>query len=72
MSGKFPRYYVQKYDVNNLYKFNLDSRTRLIYTSVADDSGVVVVFWRFWITRSMKKDSVIAKLCLSKSDTFFE
>jgi len=40
---KFPRYYVQKYGVNNLYKFNLDSRTRLIYTLVADESGVAVV-----------------------------
>jgi hypothetical protein len=40
---KFPKYYVQKYGVNNLYKFNLDSRTRLIYTLVADESGVTVV-----------------------------
>ena len=29
--------------MNNLYKFNLDSRTRLIYTFVADESGVAVV-----------------------------
>ena len=41
--GKFPRYYVQKYGINNLYKFNLNSRTRLIYTLVADESGVAVV-----------------------------
>jgi hypothetical protein len=40
---KFPKYYVQKYGVNNLYKFNLDSRTRLIYTLVAGESGVAVV-----------------------------
>ena len=40
---RFPKYYVQKYGVNNLYKFNLDSRTRLIYTLVADESGVAVV-----------------------------
>jgi hypothetical protein len=40
---KFPKYYVQKFGVNNLYKFNLDSRTRLIYTLVADGSGVAVV-----------------------------
>jgi hypothetical protein len=40
---KFPRCYVQRYGVNNLYKFNLDSRTRLIYTLVADESGVAVV-----------------------------
>jgi hypothetical protein len=40
---KFPRYYVQKYGVNNLYKSNLDSRTRLIYTLVADELGVAVV-----------------------------
>ena len=41
--GKFPRYYIQKYGVNNLYKFNLDSRTRLIYTLIADELGVAVV-----------------------------
>jgi hypothetical protein len=40
---KFPRSYVQKYGVNNLYKYNLDSRIRLIYTLIADESGVVVV-----------------------------
>jgi hypothetical protein len=40
---KYPRYYVQKYGVNNLYKFNLDSRTRLIYTLVAEETGVAAV-----------------------------
>jgi len=39
----FPRYYVQKFGVNNLYKFNLDVRTRLVYTLVAEESGVAVV-----------------------------
>ncbi|MEM3725921.1 MAG: hypothetical protein QXK98_03550 [Candidatus Bathyarchaeia archaeon] len=40
---KIPKYYVRKFGVNNLYKFNLDARTRLIYTLVADESGVAVV-----------------------------
>lgn len=40
---KIPKYYVRKYGANNLYKFNLDSRRRLIYTLVADVSGVAVV-----------------------------
>jgi len=40
---KFPKYYVQKYGVNNLYKFNLDSRMRLVYTLVAGESGIAVV-----------------------------
>jgi hypothetical protein len=40
---KYPRYYVQKYGVNNLYKFNLDSRTRLMYALVAEETGVAVV-----------------------------
>lgn len=39
---KQPSYYVQKYGVNNLYKFNLDSSTRLIYTLVAEKTGVAV------------------------------
>ena len=41
--NKFPKYYVQKHGVNNLYKFNLDSRMRLIYTLVAEETGVAVV-----------------------------
>ena len=40
---KHPKYYVRKYGVNNLYKFNLDSSTRLIYTLVAEQTGVAVV-----------------------------
>jgi len=40
---KFPRYYVQKYGVNNLYKVNLDSRIRLIYTLVAEKTGIALV-----------------------------
>ena len=40
---KYPRYYVRKYGVNNLFKFNLDSKTRLIYTLVAEETGVALV-----------------------------
>jgi hypothetical protein len=41
--NKYPKYYVRKYGVNNLYKYNLDSSTRLIYTLVAEETGVAVV-----------------------------
>ena len=41
--SKFPRFYVQRYGVNNLYKYNLDRANRLIYTLVGDESGVAVV-----------------------------
>jgi len=40
---KFPKYYIRKYQINNLHKLNLDSRTRLTYTLVAEESGVTVV-----------------------------
>jgi hypothetical protein len=40
---KFPRIYVQKYNVTSLYKYNLDASNRLIYTLVADESGTAVV-----------------------------
>jgi mRNA-degrading endonuclease RelE of RelBE toxin-antitoxin system len=40
---KFPKYYVLKYGINNLYKYNLDGGNRLIYTLVADESGVAIV-----------------------------
>jgi len=40
---KFPKVYVKKYGVKNLYKYNLDRSKRLIYTLVADASGIAVV-----------------------------
>ena len=40
---KFPKYYVDKYRIHNLYKMNLDSRTRLTYTLVAEEAGVAVI-----------------------------
>ena len=40
---KFPKYYVQKYGINNLYKYNLDAANRLIYTLVTDELGITVV-----------------------------
>jgi hypothetical protein len=40
---KFPKIYVQKYGVTNLYKYNLDRSSRLTYTIVGDESGLAVV-----------------------------
>jgi len=40
---KFPKYYVQKYGINSLYKYNLDASNRLVYTLIADESGIAVV-----------------------------
>ncbi len=40
---KFPRIYVQKFNVTSLYKYNLDASNRLIYALVADESGTAVV-----------------------------
>jgi len=68
---KFPRYYVQKFGINNLYKLNLDLRTRLIYTLVAEETGSLLLFWRFWIIRSMRKDLVMRRLRLSEFDACF-
>ena len=40
---KFPKLYVVKYSITNLYKYNLDRSHRLTYTIVADSSGATVV-----------------------------
>jgi hypothetical protein len=40
---KFPKIYIQKYGITNLYKYNLDRSNRLTYTLVADASGIAVV-----------------------------
>jgi hypothetical protein len=40
---KFPKTYIQRYNIASLYKYNLDKSHRLTYTIVADSSGVAVV-----------------------------
>jgi hypothetical protein len=40
---KFPKSYVQKYDITSLYKYNLDASNRLMYSLVADESGIALV-----------------------------
>ena len=40
---KFPKIYIQKYGITNLYRYNLDKSNRLTYTIVADESGMAVV-----------------------------
>ncbi len=40
---KFPRIYIQRYGITNLYRYNLDRSTRLTYTIVGDASGLAVV-----------------------------
>ena len=40
---KFPKYYIAKYGIRNLYKMNLDAHTRLIYTLVSEKTGVAVI-----------------------------
>jgi len=40
---QIPRYYVDRYGVNNLYRLRLDRARRLCYTLAADQEGVKVV-----------------------------
>jgi len=40
---QIPKYYVDKYGVNNLYRLRLDRARRCCYTIIADDDGVKVV-----------------------------
>jgi hypothetical protein len=40
---KFPKIYVQRYGITNLFKYNLDASNRLTYTLVAGESGTAVV-----------------------------
>jgi len=40
---RIPKYYVEKYSVNNLYRLRLDRARRCCYTIVADSEGTKVV-----------------------------
>jgi hypothetical protein len=40
---KFPKKYVKKYGITNLWKINLDSGYRLIYTIIAEESFKIPV-----------------------------
>jgi len=39
----WPKKYVKKYDINNLYRYSLGSKWRMIYTLVGDASGLVCI-----------------------------
>jgi len=41
--GQIPKYYVDKYGVNNLYRLRLDKTRRCCYSIVADGEGAKVV-----------------------------
>lgn len=39
----WPKIYVQNYGIRNLFKFNLETSFRLIYTVVAEANGLSVI-----------------------------
>lgn len=40
----WPREYIQKYDINNLWKYNLDSYWRLIYTLTGNHVEMFLIY----------------------------
>ena len=47
---QIPKYYFQKYELNNLYVINLDSSRRLSYTLVFNGTGVCCVLLEVFLT----------------------
>lgn len=45
-----PRYYIQRYDLNNLYVLDLDSSRRLSYTLLHNGIGVAVILLEVFLT----------------------
>ena len=43
----WPKEYVQKYDVRNLWKYNLDSNWRLIYTITGDQVNIFLIYLEY-------------------------
>ena len=43
----WPKEYVQKFDVNNLWKYNLDSNWRLMYTIQGNEVNLFVIYLEF-------------------------
>jgi len=44
---KFPKEYVEKYQINSLFKLNLDRRNRLTYTILAEGRDKIVIVIEF-------------------------
>jgi len=40
---QIPKYYIEKYGINNLYRLRLDKIRRLCYTLIADEAGSKIV-----------------------------
>jgi hypothetical protein len=46
---QIPKYYIEKYDINNLYRLRLDKIRRLCYTLVADEEGSKIVILEIFL-----------------------
>ncbi len=43
----WPREYIQKYGIKNLWKFNLDSYWRLVYTITGDQARLFLIYLEY-------------------------
>ena len=43
----WPKEYIQKYDLSNLWKFNLDSYWRLLYTITGNEISLFLIYLEF-------------------------
>lgn len=44
---KWPKEYIQKYNINNLWKYKLDSYWRLVYTITRDEVDFFLIYMEF-------------------------
>ena len=51
----FPKEYVQKYSINNLWKYDLPSAWRLIYTIESDEVTIVSIILEWFDHREYEK-----------------
>ncbi|MFH0906603.1 MAG: hypothetical protein V1824_04680 [archaeon] len=43
----WPKEYIQKYDIKNLWKYNLDSNWRLVYTITGDSIDLFLIYLEY-------------------------
>ena len=46
---QIPKYYIDKYNINNLYRLRLDKIRRLCYTLIADEEGSKIVILEIFL-----------------------
>ena len=53
--------YVQKYGIDNLWKYNLPGALRLVYSVAGSEIEIIIILMEWFLTKNVKGDSTIGE-----------